>query len=100
MKVIDTKKSNINNNRVFKEIDDFMMEVFGSLGMYWSAPEHRDQMVDMIDMWMEQWALESGKIIQYDVRCSQTTDTQVLFVIDYRQKNCFNTSTIEYTIEF
>ena len=99
MKLIDTKTRNINNKRVFKEIDDFMMEVFSTLNVYWQNMDHRDQFVDMIDMWMEQWALESGKIIQYDIQCSLPSDDRAIFSLSYRQKNCLNTSEIEYTFE-
>ncbi len=99
MNLIDTKTRNINNQRVFKEIDDFMMEVFATLTIYWQDMNHRDQLVDMIDMWMEQWALESGKIIQYDIQCSVPSTDKAIFCLSYRQKNCLNTSEIEYTFE-
>ena len=99
MNLVTTNKRNINNQRVFKEVDDFMMEVFGTLSIYWHVPDHRDQFVDMVDMWMEQWAVENGKIIQYDVRCVQPSDNKIIFTLKYRQKNCFNTSVIEYVFE-
>lgn len=99
MKVTDTKTTNINNKSVFKELDDFMIEVFATLTIYWGNSVHRDQLMDMCDMWLEQFALESGKIIQYDIRCTCPSDDIVLFKLSYRQRNCYNTSTIEYTLE-
>jgi hypothetical protein len=98
MKLRETKTRNINNKRVFKEIDDFMMDVFGTLNIYWSSPEHRDQLVDMMDMWMEQFALESGEIIQYDIRM-KTRNSTVSFILKYRQRNCYNTTKIEYIFD-
>ncbi len=76
-----------------------MMEVFSQLNIYWQNINHRDQLVDMIDMWMEQWALESGKIIQYDIQCHIPSANRAVFCLNYRQKNCLNTSEIEYTFE-
>ena len=99
MNLIRTKTRNINNQTVFKEIDDFMIEVFATLNIYWDNTSHRDQLVDMCDMWMEQYALESGKIIQYNIKCTYPSDDRVIFTLDYRQRNCFNTSVIEYTFE-
>jgi hypothetical protein len=100
MNLTETKTRNINNKRVFKEIDDFMMDVFSTLDIYWSNSQHRDQFVEMIDMWMEQFALESGnKIIQYDIRLNQISDDQFSFILKYRQRNCYNTSAIEYIFE-
>ena len=99
MNLIDTKTRNINNKRVYEEIDEFMMEVFATLNIYWANTEHRDQLVDMCDMWMEQFALESGKIIQYDIRCTYPSNDRAIFSLSYRQRNCYNTSVIEYTFE-
>ena len=99
MKLIETKTKNINNQRVFKEIDDFMMDVFGTLDVYWSSSQHRDQLVDMMDMWMEQYALESADIIQYDIRTKSISDDHSAFILRYRQRNCYNTTEIKYIFE-
>ncbi|MHA2403478.1 MAG: hypothetical protein ACXADH_10850 [Candidatus Kariarchaeaceae archaeon] len=95
MKLLKTNTKNINNKRLFKEIDDFMMEAFGTLDTYWSNGAHRDDIVEMIDMWMEHYAHETGKIIQFDVRC-YPRGNKFHFVLKYRQKNCYNTTEIEY----
>ena len=100
---LKTKTANINNKRLFKEIDDFMMEVFTTIGLSWSNKEHRSQFVEMIDDWMEQFAEASGKIIQWDIQCDSRNNTpedfisgNISFILRYRQKNCFNTTEIEY----
>ena len=102
----DTKTANINNQRVFEEIDEFMIEVFSSLNITWTNKHHREEFVEMIDMWMEQYAFESGKIIQFDILCDSRNNTvknfkkgPVHFTIRYRQKNCLNTSEIDYMIK-
>ena len=103
---VKTKTSNINNPRLFKEIDEFMVEVFTSIGIVWSNAEHRDSFVGMIDDWMEQFATESGKIIQWDIQCDSRNNTKEdladglrNFTLRYRQKNCFNTTEIVYTLD-
>lgn len=99
MKLIETKTKNINNKRIFKEIDDFMMDVFGTLDIYWSNVNHRDQLVDMMEMWVEQYAVESGNIIQYDIRIQTVSSDEFTFVLKYRQRNCYNTTEIHYIFE-
>lgn len=102
---IITKTHNINNKRLFGEIDSFMTEVFESIGIAWSNGQHRVEFVDMIDLWMEQFAFESGKIIQWEIQCDSRNNTaldfetnNVHFDLMYRQKNCFNTTKIQYTL--
>ena len=97
MNKLKTKTKNINNQRLFEEIDEFMIEVFATLGIRWSNKEHREEMVFLIEDWMEHFALDSGKIIQFEVLC--TVDEDVHFIIRYRQKNCFNTTEIEYIVD-
>ena len=99
MKIVKTNTRNINNKRVYEEIDNFMIEVFSSIPVQLSNATHREQLVEMVDMWFEQYALESGKIIQFDVKCSAPVDDEVIFALNYRQRNCFNTTTIEYVFE-
>lgn len=99
MNLRETKTKNINNQRIFKEIDDFMMDVFGTLDVYWTNSEHRDQLAEMLDMWLEQYALESGNIIQYNMFFKTLSDDEFAFVLRYRQKNCYNTSEIKYIFE-
>lgn len=95
---LETKTQNINNQRLYEEIDTFMIEVFATLdNVRWSNKQHRDEFVYLIDDWMENFALDSGKIIQYEVLCN--VDEDVHFIIRYRQKNCFNTSVIHYIIK-
>ncbi len=100
---LKTKAHNINNQRLYKEIDDFMIEVFTTISIMWSNKGHRTEFVEMIDMWMEQYAYDSRKIIQWEVICDSRNNTSddfvngtVHFTLRYRQKNCYNTSEIEY----
>jgi len=103
---IVTKTHNVNNKQLFAEIDNFMTEVFSSIGISWANKEHRTEFVDMIDMWMEQFADESGKIIQWDIQCDSRNNTtedfevgNIHFDLLYRQRNCFNTTKIEYSFD-
>lgn len=105
---LETKTANINNQRLFKEIDEFMIEVFTALShIAWHNKQHRTEFIEMIDMWMEQYAHETGKIIQYNILCDSRNNTPtafkkgpVNFTLRYRQKNCLNTTEITYTISF
>lgn len=103
MNLLQTKTKNINNKTVFKEIDEFMMDVFGTLNIHWLNGEHRKEFIEMMDMWFEQYALESGKIIQYDIQCDARNnsgkDDKIHLTLRYRQKNCLNTSEINYIFE-
>ena len=103
---LKTLTRNVNNKRLFKEIDDFMIEVFTTLKITWSNKQHRKEFVELIDDWMDQFAYESGKIIQYDVICDGRNNTpeelkkhRLHFLLRYRQTNCLNTTEIEYIIK-
>jgi len=103
MNLLETKTANINNQTVFKEIDDFMMEMFATVNIHWLNGDHRTEFVEMMDMWFEQYALESGKIIQYDIQCDARNnskgDDNIYLTLKYRQKNCLNTSSVSYIFE-
>jgi len=103
---LKTLSRNVNNPTLFKDIDDFMIEVFTTLKITWANKQHRKEFVELIDEWMDQFAYESGKIIQYDVICdSRNNPPEELkknllhFLLRYRQKNCLNTTEIEYIIK-
>lgn len=101
---LETKTKNINNQSLFKEIDGFLMEVFSTTGINWTSKLHREAMVNMVDDWMGAILNEElGKIIQHDVLCDARNNTDedlknsvIRFTVRYRQKNCYNTSEIEY----
>jgi len=102
---LETKATNINNQRIYEEIDQFMIEIFSTLNITWTNKQHRNEFVSMIDMWMEQYCHETGKIIQYNILCDSRNNTPnafkegpIRFTLRYRQKNCLNTSEIEYKV--
>ena len=102
---LETKTKNINNQKLFKEIDDFMIEVFTTIGINWGNKEHREQLVIMLDQWFDDLVDQTGKIIQYDVICDERNNPRsrdpgkVHFTIKYRQKNCYNTTQIDYIFD-
>ena len=100
MKLLKTNTKNINSESLFKQINDFMMEVFATIDVSWSLKKHRERFVEMIDEWLEQVSLESGKFSQPDVMCDRRNNKnfnrKVKFTVRYKQKNCLNTSEIEY----
>lgn len=106
---LQTKTKNINNQRVFEEIDNMMIQVFTTLDFEspWTNKDLREQLVEMVEMFIDNYAVETGKIIQYDVICDSRNNTAknfqngpVKFTIRYRQKNCLNTTEIEYLYNF
>jgi hypothetical protein len=105
MKSIETKTKNINNQTLFKELDKLLLELFSMIGgIAWHDRDHREAIADMANDLLSD-LFELGKIIQYDVLCDDRNNTDedlrlgiVHFVVRYRQKNCFNTTEIAYTI--
>ena len=103
---LKTLSRNVNNPTLFKDIDDFMIEVFSTLRISWVNKQHRQELVELIDDWMDTFAYESGKIIQYDVMCDSRNNPpeelqkkRLHFLLRYRQTNCLNTTEIEYIIK-
>lgn len=99
---LETKTKNINNQKLFKEIDDFMIEVFTAIGIDWKNKHHREQLVMMLEQWLDEFADQTGKIIQYDVICDKRNNPRlrnsgkIRLTLKYRQKNCYNTTEIDY----
>ena len=102
---LKTKTYNINNQRLYKEIDQFMIELFASASVDWTIEDHREMMVDMVEDTLYEIADATGLITQFDVMCDRRNNTRsinrggsVNFTLKYKQKNCLNTTVIEYTL--
>lgn len=100
---LTTKKRNINNESLFKEVDTFMIELFSIEDIRWGSKEHREQVVMMVEDYMEELADVSEKIVQFDIICDRRNNPgsierkkEVTFTVKYKQKNCHNISQIDY----
>jgi len=101
---VTTKKRNINNENLFKEIDTFMQEVFEIPEIDWLKKDHREQCLWLVEDYLDEVAETTGKIIQHEVICDKRNNPHsvqqtknVMLSIKYKQKNCLNTSRIDYT---
>lgn len=102
---LKTRTYNINNQRLFKEIDDFMIELFAAASVDWTIEDHREMMVDLVEDTLYEIAAITGKIVQFDVVCDRRNNprsvqsgSSVNFTLKYKQKNCLNTTVIEYIL--
>lgn len=104
---VTVKYRNVNSKTLFKEINDVAEDciVNLSIGLRWTNEIHRESLLYIIEEWLENVA-EQGKISQYNVICDHRNNTNTDFesgrptiTITYKQKHCFNTTTIDYEID-
>lgn len=102
---LKTKTYNINNKRLFKEVDDFMVELFAAASVDWQNEDHREQIVDLIEETFHDLAASTGQIVQFDVICDRRNNPRSIqkgnplkMTVKYKQKNCLNTTVIEYEL--
>ena len=102
---LETRPRSVNNQKLFKEIDTFMIEVFSIKEIKWASDTHRQQIVEMIEDFLMELAHTTGKIIQFDVICDRRNNPRsiehsgkVNLSIKYKQKNCLNTTSVDYTL--
>ena len=100
---LKTKMRNVNNKTLAQEIDKFMIEVFTIEHINWENPDHRDQVVEMIEFFFYELAALTGKITQFDVICDRRNNPltikkkgKVNLTLKYQQKNCLNTTYLDY----
>ena len=107
MQIIETKTHNVNTQSLFNEVDEFVVDVLiNMVSMSWKSKEHRDELVWLMEDFMNSYQQQTGKITQSEVMCDSRNNKRsdmengiyhltILFV----QKNCFNTTKIDYVIE-
>ena len=98
------KKRAVNSKALFDEVNEIVEEGFGDVDLIWSSDIHRDSFIDLIDEWLWETS-EEGKITQWKIVCDFRNNTikqmeQGIYQLDvsYRQTDCLNTTTLEYTI--
>lgn len=98
------KKKNVNNDRLFQKIDDFLMEVFAFDDIRWGDARHRAQLAELVDDYLNEVAEETDMITLFDVICDRRNNSatslnenRVHFTVKYKQKNCMNYTEIQYT---
>lgn len=98
------EKKSVNNKIIFTEIHKFIDEGIVTGQVLWSNDLHRLSFVEVISDFMEQVGVE-GFIDQWNVISDLRNNTianmdKGIYVLEvqYRQKNCLNTTRLIYTI--
>jgi len=99
-----TKKS-VNSKRLFNEIHNFIEEGITFSGLMWSNESHRRAFLEIIEEFLGHYE-KDGQIEQWKVICdyrnNRALDMNLGFhklEIQYRQKNCLNTTILLYDIK-
>lgn len=99
-------QKSINSKKLFKEIDDFVQEAIDITGVRWGSAIHRSALVDLVEAWLHEEIYGNGKITQFNVMCDErnnplslTRENKYRFEVSFKQRNCLNTSSIEYQID-
>jgi len=105
-KVTKVIKKSVNSKILFKEIDEFIQEAIYTIGISWNSSLYRESFVDLIEGWMLDELMGDGKITQVNVMCDERNNPpskvkleQYSVLIKYKQRNCLNTTSIEYIID-
>lgn len=98
------KTKNINNQRLYLEINDFIESGFDGIGATLYSVENRETFVEVIEEWLEEFK-QDNYITQYNIICDDrnnlTTQNKRGYcnmMITYKQTHCLNVTSIEYTL--
>ena len=105
-KIIKTKKRSVNSKKLFQEINEFVEEAIEVVAIRWDSSIYRDSFVDLLEGWMEDELVTAEKITQFSIVCDNRNNSSInmkhkkfSLIVKYKQKNCLNTTSIEYTID-
>lgn len=102
-----TKKINVNNDRIFREIDQYVLEVLMMDVTDWSTADQRRAAAEVIEDLLWEYAAGEDKImpntikVTCDSRNNPSDDTAegvVNIDLQFQQRNCLNTTKIVYTL--
>jgi hypothetical protein len=98
-------KKSVNNKHLFNEIHHFVEDGIITGQVIWKNDLHRQSFVEVVSDLMEQTEME-GFVDQWnvisDLRNNSVADMDrgiYVLEIQYRQKNCLNTTRLIYTIK-
>lgn len=99
------EKRSVNSKTLCEHIQKDIEELITSAGVMWGSDVHRDGFVETIGDYM-QLLQEADKIDQWDSKCDLRNNTIAqmdkgiyIYEVNYRQKNCLNTTRLIYTIK-
>lgn len=99
------EKRSVNSKTLCDEITKDLELLITSAGVLWSSDVHRDGFVETVNDYLQQFAA-ADKIDQWDAKCDLRNNTIAqmdkgiyIFEINYRQKNCLNTTRLIYTVK-
>lgn len=98
------KTKQVNSKKLLAEVSEFVEEIILNFSITWSVDAQRDTILEVIDEFLEE-KLNENEIEQWNVVCDGRNNTlkdQSMGIyrldISYRQRNCFNTTELNYTI--
>ncbi len=105
---IVTEKRNVNNERIFAEVDNYVMEIIRMDLAEWLDEKHRKQGAEVIEDVLYDSFVTESKVNEHSVNviCDyRNNDLDVLakgivhIRIRYQQLHCLNTTELVYTID-
>ena len=94
----------VNSKRLLTVVRE-MEIIFNDFHITWSVDHERETAIEIVNEMMHM-LYEAGKIVQFNVYCdlrnnkiSDMTNGKFRLNVEYRQKNCLNTTVLEYEIE-
>lgn len=98
------EKRSVNSKTLCDAIQKDIEELITNAGVVWSSDVHRDGFTQTIGDYMDLHVIDD-KIDQWDCKCDMRNNTIeqmdkgiYTFEVNYRQKNCLNTTRLIYTI--
>lgn len=98
------KTKHINSKLLGDEIIEFIDRIITDFNIIWRSDSQRDTVLEVIDEYMED-LVNVKKIEQWNVVCDGRNNKKVDIKnkttnldIEYRQYNCYNVTSLNYTI--
>jgi hypothetical protein len=98
------EKKSVNNKAIFNEVNTFIDEGILTGGVLWGNDIHRESFVEIVGDFLDQ-LMDDSRIDQWNVICDLRNNSIAsmdkgvyVMEVQYRQKNCLNTTRLIYTI--
>lgn len=104
---VSLKSKNVNNKRIFKEVDEYVISIL-KLNIWNLRDEsERTATVELLEDVLFEFSQTENSIEQIDVMCDKRNNVinhvrntgEVFLTIRYKQKHCLNTTELAYTIQ-
>lgn len=103
MLIYTLTKRNVNTDVLCDEIENCIEHIFKNFSINWSSELHRTTIIEMIEQYLHDMS-EDGKLTQWNVMCDHRNnpinlDNDIHLDIMFRQRNCFNETSLHFLID-